>query len=122
VARARYALMSMVRLVQSPAHLRSLALYTKLGFTAREPLALIQPGSAELASEGTVRPAKDTDIERCEELCAVVLGFARSGEIRTAISQRTATVTFNGTRATGYMTGLGLRAMPPAKPPMICRR
>lgn len=109
LAEARSRGIGMVRLVQSPAHLRSFALYTKLGFTVREPLALMQPGSAKPASERTVRQAKDTDIERCEELCAFVLGFARSGEIRTAVSQGTATVAFNRNRITGYTTGLGLR-------------
>ncbi len=39
---ARALSIAQVRLVQSPAHLRSLALYSKAGFDVREPLVLMQ--------------------------------------------------------------------------------
>jgi predicted N-acetyltransferase YhbS len=69
-----------VRLVQSPSHLRSLALYTKLGFVVREPLVLIQgalPAVAVIAG-CSVRRASLTDMPSCERICAAFHGFTRS--------------------------------------------
>ena len=100
-----------VRLVQSPSHLRSLALYTKLGFVVREPLVLIQgalPAVAMIAG-CSVRRASLSDMPSCERICAAFHGFTRSFELRSAIEQLTANVVDRDGRLTGYATGIGFR-------------
>jgi predicted N-acetyltransferase YhbS len=99
-----------VRLVQSPSHLRSLALYAKLGFDVREPLVLIsgKPTAEEIAGR-TVRVATTDDVQKCEQLCVAVHGFARSAELTAAIAQLIALVVERAGHISGYSTGLGLR-------------
>ena len=59
-----------VRLLQSAFHNRSLALYGRLGFDAREPLAVMQGPSLRKRIEGcSVRPARVSDIEDCKRVC-----------------------------------------------------
>ena len=99
-----------VRLVQSPSHLRSLALYAKLGFDVREPLILIGGKPAAEKIQGrTVRAATTDDVAKCDHLCSDVHGFARSAELATAIAQHAALAVEHAGRITGYSTGLGLR-------------
>jgi predicted N-acetyltransferase YhbS len=63
-----------VRLVQSPSHLRSFVLYTKCGFTLREPLFLMQgnPVPGILGKRHDVRAARSEDISACNEICIAV--------------------------------------------------
>lgn len=99
-----------VRLVQSPSHLRSLALYTKLGFDIREPLLMMQgKPSAAASGDHIVRPAREADIPACEQICTAIHGFARSAELRGAIDQHVGSVVTHGDRIVGYSTGLGFR-------------
>jgi GNAT superfamily N-acetyltransferase len=99
-----------VRLVQSPSHLRSLALYAKLGFDAREPLLLMrgrpQPSASGL---GKVRVATEEDTDLCNALCEHVHGFTREPEFRQASGQGTARVIERDGRICGYATAIGLR-------------
>ena len=81
-----------IRLVQSPSHIRSFVLYTKCGFTLREPLFLIQgqPLKNEInhASNRNARLVlDDNDISLCNELCNSAYGFSREMELRQAIDQ-----------------------------------
>ena len=100
-----------IRLVQSPEHLRSMAMYTKLGFAVREPLVLMQGAPALLPAAGrTVRVARHEDAEFCNSLCSAVHGFSRSFEFKMGIRQGTAVVVESGGRVTGYATGLGFRS------------
>ena len=97
-----------VRLVQTAYHYRSLSLYAKLGFQVREPLSVMQgeiQDDSPLASE--VRPASPSDIDACNELCILVHGHERNGELRDAISEGSAVVAERGGRSTGYATGVG---------------
>ena len=97
-----------VRLVQASYHTRSLSLYAKLGFTVRDflarmtgaPLALQLPGYA-------VRPATLADLETCAQVCRRVHGHDRSGELRDAIQQGSATVVEHAGRLRGYATSIG---------------
>ena len=99
-----------VRLVQSPSHLRSLVLYTKLGFDVREPLLLVHGAAATAAIDGcVVRRALPDDVPACEHLCTTVHGFARSLELRSAIDQKTATIVERAGRISGYASAIGLR-------------
>ena len=108
LAEARRRGFESVRLVQSPVHLRSLALYTTLGFEVREPLVLIQgaPPGAEIDGR-TVRPATGDDLPACNSLCRSVHGIERESELRAAVEQRLATVVERSGSITGYATGIG---------------
>ncbi len=99
-----------VRLVQSPSHLRSFVLYTKCGFTLREPLFLMHgnPVPSILGKKHDVRAAGSEDISACNEICISVHGFSREIELRQAIDQRVAIVNIDNTGSiTGYATGIG---------------
>ncbi|HTS56031.1 MAG TPA: GNAT family N-acetyltransferase [Terriglobales bacterium] len=82
-----------VRLVQAAYHSRSLALYAKLGFVAREPLACMQGPTLRKTLPGyRVRPAQASDLTACNDLCVRVHGHDRGGELSDAMGQGTAVV------------------------------
>ena len=97
-----------VRLVQAACHARSLSLYTKLGFDAREPLTLITgaPLGATLPGRA-VRPARADDVAACNRLHIAIHGFAREAELREAIGRGTATIVERDGRIAGYATAIG---------------
>jgi len=100
-----------VRLVQAAYHNRSLSLYAKLGFTIREPLALMQGTPLRATIPGyAVRQATEGDLAACNQVCIRVHGHDRSGELRDAIQQGTATVVEHDGRITGYATSVGFFA------------
>lgn len=106
--RARERRFAGVRLVQAGYHTRSLALYTKLGFVVREPLANIQGAPLKLViPEHAVRAATEGDVDACEDLCRRVHGHDRSNELRGAIGQGTALVVEHDGRITGYASDIG---------------
>ena len=99
-----------VRLVQSPSHFRSLALYSKMGFEVREPLVLMQGkpiGKIPSAGNRRVREAGAKDLAECNELCVSVYGFARQFELQHALEQGIATVVERGGIIVGYAAGIG---------------
>jgi predicted N-acetyltransferase YhbS len=97
-----------VRLVQSAYHNRSLSLYTKLGFDAREPLSAFNGPALALEIPGhAVRAASDRDLDACNQLCRGVHGHDRSSELLDAINQQTAKVVEHHGRITGYSTMVG---------------
>src|SRR5262249_33227885 len=58
-----------MRLVQAAYQNRSLSLYTKLGFVAREPLSCMQGPAIQKTPPGfRVRPAQSVDLSACNEL------------------------------------------------------
>lgn len=96
-----------VRLVQIAYHYRSLALYTDLGFDTRETLSAMQGKPLGLKTPGyEVRKATEADLDACNQLCRVVHGHDRSGELHDAIQQRAANVVEHLGRITGYSTGI----------------
>src|ERR687889_2120104 len=108
-ARKRYC--DQVRLVQSPSHLRSFVLYTKCGFTLREPLYLIQgqPLHGNSARSGSVRLVHDdNDVFMCNELCKSIYGFSREMELRQAKEQGVAIMIERDSVITGYTAGTGI--------------
>jgi predicted N-acetyltransferase YhbS len=99
-----------VRLVQSPSHLRSFALYTKCGFALREPLFLMQgsPSPTTIQKKYDVRVADPRDISACNQICISIHGFSRELELRHAIDQRVASVAIDNTDTiSGYAAGIG---------------
>jgi GNAT superfamily N-acetyltransferase len=96
-----------VRLLQSAFHNRSLALYSRLGFDAREPVSVMQGPPLRKQIEGcSIRPAQVSDIEDCKRLCMQVHGHDRVGELADAIKAGTALVVERHARITGYATAL----------------
>ena len=94
-----------VRLLQAAYHNRSLSLYTKLGFVAREPLSTMQGPAPKVRIAGHhVRPATAADLPACNRLCLRVHGHDRAGELSDAISQGSARVVECHERIVGYTT------------------
>lgn len=100
-----------IRLVQSPAHLQSLALYVKTGFILREPLVLMQGKCPDAPAQPDcrVRSANESDVAACGRLSERVHGLARSFELAAAIRQGWATVLERSGRIAGYTAGVGFR-------------
>jgi predicted N-acetyltransferase YhbS len=94
-----------VRLVQAAYHNRSLSLYARLGFVAREPLSTMQGAPLAVEIPGyTVRPATERDLDACNQVCVHVHGHDRRKELLESIQQGTATLVEHGGRITGYAT------------------
>lgn len=97
-----------VRLVQAAYHARSLSLYAKLGFVAREPLVAMQGEALATAIDGhTVRAAREADVEAASAVYRRVHGHARTHALRDAIRQGTARVVAREGRISGYATDIG---------------
>jgi predicted N-acetyltransferase YhbS len=97
-----------IRLVQSPSHLRSLALYSSTGFVGREPLVLVnRPARRARANDATVRRATACDLPNCNRLSEQILGFRRDQQLRAAVASGTASIVEHGGRLCGYVAELG---------------
>jgi GNAT superfamily N-acetyltransferase len=123
LARARQQGIGAVRLVQAAYHGRSLALYTKLGFVPREPLAVLQGEALRQSVEGhRVRVATDADMQAANALCHRVHGHNRAGELQEALRQGTAlwSSTTAGSRAMRPASAFSV--MPSARPRRTSRR
>jgi predicted N-acetyltransferase YhbS len=102
--------LTQVRLIQSPMHLRSLALYTKVGFNVCEPLLTVENAVPVNAANGEgVRLATPDDVPRCQQICHEAYGFARTFELNAAISRQIATVVERDSKIVGYACGIGFR-------------
>jgi predicted N-acetyltransferase YhbS len=101
-----------IRLVQSPSHIRSFVLYTKSGFTLREPLFLMQGQplkGGNNTNTGNVRLVhNDNDVYVCNELCKSVYGFSREMELHQAKDQGVATMIERDGVIRGYAAGIGI--------------
>ena len=106
--RARMGGIAAVRLVQAAYHNRSLALYTKLGFAAREPLSLLRGPALALGLDGrSVRSVTEADLEAANTLCRRIHGFERASSLREAVLRGSATLVEHEGRITGYATEIG---------------
>ena len=96
------------RLVQAAFHSRSLSLYAKLGFDAREPLSCMQGPPIGIEIPGyAVRPATKANADACNALCRRIHGHDRGGELSDAIEQGLARLVERDGRITGYATLIG---------------
>jgi predicted N-acetyltransferase YhbS len=96
-----------VRLLQAAYHNRSLSLYARLGFVAREPLSTMQGAALGVHIPGySTRSATELDLVTCNEICAKVHGHDRAGELRYAIKDTTATVVEHAGRIVGYSSSI----------------
>ena len=100
-----------VRLVQAGYHMRSLSLYTKLGFTSVAQLVVMNGVPALEATSDvrrhTVRPATAADVPACNALCFATHGFHRGGELEQAIAHGAAQVAERDGAIRAYTSGLG---------------
>jgi GNAT superfamily N-acetyltransferase len=101
-----------IRLVQSPSHIRSFVLYTKSGFTLREPLLLMQgqplKGGVNSGSIDVRLVRDESDISLCNELCKSVIGFSREMELCQAKDRGVATMVERDGVFSGYAAGIGI--------------
>jgi predicted N-acetyltransferase YhbS len=75
-----------IRLVQDGFHMRSLSLYTSLGFEVTASCVVMNGKLRDEPAGGVdVRPVTEDDLEECEALCKKVHGFARTGALRDAL-------------------------------------
>jgi predicted N-acetyltransferase YhbS len=96
-----------VRLLQTTYHNRSLSLYARLGFVAREPLSTMQGSPLAVQISGySVRLATELDLDACNQICAKVHGHDRGGEVLDAIKQKTTTVVEREGRVAGYASSV----------------
>jgi ribosomal protein S18 acetylase RimI-like enzyme len=108
MARAAEQGLAGLRLLQVAFHNRSLSLYAKLGFEAREPIAMMQGPPIKQSLPGwTVRPANESDLEPAARLCERVHGFNRTDELSDGILQGTAFVVERHGQMTGYASEFG---------------
>jgi len=97
-----------VRLLQAAYHSRSLSLYTKLGFDAREPMSVMQGPAMRTTLAGcTVRVATPADVDAANAVCLRVHGHTRAGELPESVAHGTARVVERHGRITGYATAFG---------------
>ncbi|GAX43346.1 hypothetical protein NIES4075_43590 [Tolypothrix sp. NIES-4075] len=97
-----------VRLVQAAHNSCSLALYTKLGFDVRESLVDLKGQPLGLTIPGrTVRPATETDLAACNQLCYRIHGHDRAGELKGAVERGTAMLVECDGRVSGYASEVG---------------
>jgi GNAT superfamily N-acetyltransferase len=95
------------RLLQAGYQMRSLSLYTKLGFVERETVVRMHGSPINNVMRGySFRQGTTADVEACNGLCLRVHGHHRAGELADAIAHGSVTVTENGGNLVGYTTGL----------------
>lgn len=94
------------RLLQAGYHMRSLSLYTKLGFVERETLVRMQGPAINTILPGySFRRAAAADAVACNSLCFRVHGHDRVGEVSDAIEHGGLTIAEFSGRLIGYTTG-----------------
>lgn len=94
-----------VRLCQDAFNTATMALYTRLGFDPREPLALIAGSPRDLPpADARIRPMNRADLGAAAALSRRVHGFARSADLEAAIGRATPVVLERDGRITAYMT------------------
>jgi GNAT superfamily N-acetyltransferase len=97
-----------MRLVQAAFHNRSLSLYTKLGFEAREPLSCMNGTPIQQTPPGyRFRKLEERDLEPCNALCRRVHGHDRGGELRDSIGRGTARVLELDGHIVAYSSAVG---------------
>jgi len=108
--RARLAGLGGTRLVQAAYNTQSLALYTKLGFQARELLVCLHGNPIASGMRGyPVRPGRDGDQEGCNRLCQRLHGYARAEDVLEALRLGYLTIVLRDGLVTGYSTGAHFR-------------
>jgi GNAT superfamily N-acetyltransferase len=94
-----------IRLVQDGFHMRSLSLYTALGFDVTASCVVMKGKLNGAPVDGfEVRPVTDTDLADCGALCKQVQGFERTGVLRDAVHAFTPFAALRDGRILAYTT------------------
>ena len=108
--RAREVGLGGTRLVQAAYNTQSLALYTKLGFQARDLLACLHGNPISTHVRGfRVRVGTEHDEIPCTQLCLRLHGYPRTEDILEALRLDSLRVVERDGRVTGYTTGIHFR-------------
>ena len=96
-----------IRLAQDGFHMRSLALYSSLGFDVTEACVVMSGSPRGGPVDGVeVRPVAEDDLAECEALCQEVHGFERTGALRDAIQGSTPFAAVRDGRIVAYATAV----------------
>lgn len=92
-----------IRLLQDGFHMRSLSLYTSLGFDVTAS-CIVMSGKPRSAPAGgvEVRPLTESDLEECGALCKKVHGFERTGSLGDSLHAFTPFVAVRDGRIVAY--------------------
>ena len=94
-----------IRLLQDAFNMRSIALYSSLGFQVREPVLVMIGRPINGRPMGiAVRPMTERDLDACEALCIRVHGISRRSELADAVRLAAPLVAERDGRITAYMT------------------
>lgn len=95
-----------IRLLQDGFNMRSLSLYTSLGFAAREPMVMMRgvANTSTLPAGASVRPMLEEDIDACDALCQQAHGISRRQELITAVRHLEPLVLERGGKVAAYLT------------------
>jgi GNAT superfamily N-acetyltransferase len=96
-----------IRLLQDGFHMRSLSLYTSLGFDVTSSCVLMrgEPSDAN-HDEIEVRALTEDELGQCEELCKKIHGFERTGALRDALQGFTPYAALRDGRVVAYASTL----------------
>lgn len=96
-----------IRLLQDGFHMRSLALYTSLGFDVVASCVLMEGRPrGEPAAGVEVRPVAEDDLDECDALCTRVHGISRTGALRDSIGPFTPYAALRDGRIVAYASTL----------------
>jgi len=96
-----------IRLVQDGFHMRSLSLYTSLGFDVTASCVLMEGVPRDEPPAGIeVRPVTEEDLDECEALCVKVHGIPRTGALRDSIGPFTSYAAVRDGRILAYASTL----------------
>jgi ribosomal protein S18 acetylase RimI-like enzyme len=104
IAHARAQGFEMIRLVQDSFNMRSLALYSSLGFDVKEPLAYLAlaPGGR---TGDALRPAAPGDLDGMDALCNEVYGITRKNECGVMLQLGFPAFVLDRGHIAGYLIG-----------------
>ncbi len=101
-----------IRLVQDGFHMRSLSLYTSLGFDVTASCVLMEGVPRDEPPAGIeVRPVTEEDLDECEALCVKVHGIPRTGALRDSIGPFTSYAAVRDGRIVAYASTLSFWPM-----------
>ena len=92
------------RLLQETFNMRSMALYTSLGFDVKDLYVLMSGRPSVQASEYEVRPMIEDDLHGCERLQMEALGLSRINELRAALKDGTPWVAVRNRAIAAFVT------------------
>jgi hypothetical protein len=87
--------------------MRSLALYSSLGFDTKEPVAYIEL-NASLDADANFRAATTADFDAMDALCREIYGVSRRNEIATLTQAGFPAFVLDSGRVRGYLLGTAI--------------